>query len=256
MSGGLHVEALDAGYPGRPVLDGVSFVADAGAVTSIIGPNGAGKSTLIKCLAGLLTPTAGQIRLGGSDVTGLGGRERAARIAYVPQADATRFPMTVFDTVLTGRRPYVGWAPGPTDLEAVAGAIERVGIAPLAQRGMHELSGGERQLVGIARAVAQSTDVLLADEPTTYLDLEHQLRVMELLGGLADDGVTVVLTIHDLNHALAVSDRIVVLAHGAVTARGAPGIVDAALVEQVYGVASTVIDHQGTPVVIAQRPVR
>lgn len=253
---GLHVEAVDAGYPGRPVLSGVSFDADAGAVTSIIGPNGAGKSTLIKCLAGLLSPTAGQIRRGDQNVVDLDRRARATMIAYVPQADANRFPMTVFDTVLTGRRPYVGWAPGRADLEVAAAAIERVGIARLAQRGMHELSGGERQLVGIARAVAQATEVLLADEPTTYLDLEHQLRVMELLGGLADDGVTVVLTIHDLNHALAASDRVVVLDHGTVTARGRPDIVDAELVEQVYGVSSTVIDHDGIPVVIARRPTR
>ncbi len=252
----LRADGIVAGYPGHPVLHDVTLAAEAGRVTSIIGPNGAGKSTLVKCLAGLLVPDAGRVTVGAHAVADLDRRARATTIAYVPQADATRFPMTVFDTVLLGRRPYLGWVPADEDVHRVAAAIDRVGIGALSQRGMHELSGGERQLVGLAKAIAQGTDVLLVDEPTTYLDLEHQLRVIGLLGDLAADGVTVVMTIHDLNHALAASDRIVVLDHGRVTAAGSPGIVDAGLVERVYGVACEVIDHDGIPIVIARRPIR
>ncbi len=252
----LTAQAVHFAYRRRTVLHDVDLSAQPGRVLSILGPNGAGKTTLLKCLNGLLRPSAGRVLLGDRPLGEYRRRERSAAMAYVPQAEPSRFPMRVFDAVLLGRRPYLGWTPRRADLEAVAHTIDMVGIDHLAQRDMHELSGGERQKVGIAKAIAQDPDVLLLDEPTTYLDLEHQLNVLQILAGLAEKRrVTVVMTIHDLNHALAASDDIVVMKQGRIVASGAPSCVDPELVAEVYGVHCDVITHRGRPIVVPRTEI-
>lgn len=249
----LHAQDIHFSYRGRKVLHGITTTAEPGQILSIIGPNGAGKTTLLKCLNGLLKPTTGHVSIGDRALHDLGRRERAAIMAYVPQAEPSRFPMKVFDAVLLGRRPYLGWAPRRADLDAVAETLDMVGISHLAQRDMTELSGGERQKVGIAKAITQEPEILLLDEPTTYLDLEHQLNVMQILTTLAQERhVTVVMTIHDLNHALATSDNILVMKNGTVVAAGPPSVVDTNLVADVYRVQCDVITHNGQPIVIPQ----
>lgn len=247
----LIAQAVHFAYRHRTVLHDIDLAARPGRVLSIIGPNGAGKTTLLKCLNGLLRPSSGRVLLGDRPLEEYRRRERSATMAYVPQAEPSRFPMRVFDAVMLGRRPYLGWTPRRTDLEVVAHTIDTVGIGHLAQRDMHELSGGERQKVGIAKAIAQDPEVLLLDEPTTYLDLEHQLNVLRIITELAEKRrVTVVMTIHDLNHALAASDDMVVMKRGKVVASGEPSCVDPDLVAEVYGVHCDVITHRGRPIVV------
>lgn len=244
------VEGLDAGFGRRRVLHDISLNVESGQVVSIVGPNGAGKTTLLRCIGGLLEPQRGQIRVAGRRIAGLQPQQRARLIAYVPQAEPSRFPITVFDTVLLGRRPYFGWRPGPTDIRTAAQAIHVVDLDDLAHRPMDELSGGERQRVAIARAIAQEPDVLVLDEPTTYLDLHHQLLALEMVTGLAPTrGTTVVMTMHDLNLAVRFSDTVVVLDRGNIAASGSPEVLDRRLLREVYGVECAITTVDGRPTI-------
>src|SRR5690606_30171519 len=206
-------------------------------------------TTLLRCLNGLSQPDRGAVTLDARPLAEYKRAERARILAYVPQAEPARFPVTVFDAVPMGRRPYLGWQPRRSDLNKVAQTIERAGLQHLAGRQMHQLSGGERQKVAIAKAIAQDPRVLLLDEPTTYLDLEHQLAVVGLLRSLASEGVTVIMTIHDLNLALAGSDQIVVMQGGRISLQGPPGALTPEVVESTYNVPCSIIKHEGTPVV-------
>jgi iron complex transport system ATP-binding protein len=192
------------------VFRGVSFGLSRGTVTSVLGPNGRGKTTLVRCAAGLLTPQEGRIF-------------RSAPTGFVPQARGTTFAYPVREMVVMGRASHVGVfaAPGRRDQRAAEEAMERVGIADLADRPFPALSGGEQQLVLVARAVASGHPVMVLDEPATGLDLRNQAVVLDLVRSLADDGLTVLLTTHHPDHALAVSDR-VVLMRGSLDVRYGP----------------------------------
>lgn len=247
----LAADRIGFGYRDHGVLDGISLAAGPGRVMTVLGPNGAGKTTLLKCLNGLLKPSVGRVTLDGVPLAALARRQRASLMAYVPQAESLQFPISVFDAVLLGRRPHMGWAPRRSDLAIVGEAIERVGIAALAHRDARRLSGGELQLVAVAKAIAQQPRVLLLDEPTAHLDLRHQQRVLRLVRHVADAlNVTVVQSIHDINHALAVSDEVAVLSAGSMVATGGPECIDAALVDKVYRVSCDVIDHDGRRLVV------
>ncbi|MFD3333749.1 ABC transporter ATP-binding protein [Streptomyces sp. NPDC058700] len=225
QSVGIHVEGVHFGYPARPVLRGVDMSVRPGELTALIGLNGCGKSTLLRLVAGLLRPGRGRVRLGGDDLAGLSRRATAARVALLHQSAPAVPGMTVRHLVRQGR--YA--ARGPLgmlregDDPVVRRALRDVGVEEWADRDVDALSGGERQRVRLAMALAQDTGVLLLDEPTTYLDLHHQLDVMRTVVRLREErGLTVVMVLHDLAHAARFAERIVALRDGRVVADGAP----------------------------------
>lgn len=231
---------------GRTIIDGVDATPPAGALTALIGPNGAGKSTLLHLIAAIERADAGELVLDGRSLPSLRRRERARLVALAEQQSEVDAQLTVEASVLLGRTPHLGVfaAPGPRDLAVVAEALEAVGATSLAQRPLGSLSGGERQRVVLARALVQEPQLLLVDEPTNHLDLAAQLRALELLAELARGGLTVVAALHDLSHAAAYADHVVVLARGRVVTAGAPTeVLTAELVHEVYGVRAEVIEH-------------
>jgi iron complex transport system ATP-binding protein len=252
----LCASKLCFAYPGRPVLEDVSLTLHPGEVLAVLGPNGAGKSTLLRCLAGALVPSG---RAGGSGAVALSGRaladfpatKRARLLAYVPQHIPPRLPFTVFETVLMGRRPYLSWRPRPEDLDAVWRALGRLGLTELAEREYGEISGGQRQKVALARALAQESRLLVMDEPTSSLDLKHQLEVMALLRQLAEEeGRGVALAMHDLNLAARHATRTLLLRHGRVFAEGRPeDVLTESAIREVFGVEVLRVDSGPCPMV-------
>ncbi|MEE1756613.1 ABC transporter ATP-binding protein [Streptomyces sp. SP18CS02] len=243
-AGAIRVEGVRFGYPGREVLAGVDLRIGAGELVALVGLNGCGKSTLLRLCAGLLRPDAGRVLLGGDDLGRLSRRAAARRVALLHQSAPGVPGMTVRQLVRQGR--YA--ARGPLGMlrdgdDAVcARAMADVGVAQWADRPVDALSGGERQRVRLAMALAQDTRVLLLDEPTTYLDLRHQLEVMQTVVRLRDErGPTVVMVLHDLGHAARFADRVVALRAGRVAADGPPAeVVTPALLADVLGVAGRV----------------
>ncbi len=221
----------------------------------VVGPNGAGKTTLLRLLAGLLRPTRGEILLDGRPCRSLSRRQLARRIAYVPQLRPHRVPLTVEEVVLLGRYPYLSaWqiAPGPGDFAAVAEALAMVGIEPLRERRLDELSGGERQAVYIAAALAQQSEILILDEPTTHLDPSHQRDTAALLLRLQrQGGRTFVVATHDLNFASMVADRILALARGRTLACDRPAaILRPEVLGELFGAPFAVVRGGERPVTL------
>lgn len=251
----LRARGLRFAYPDREVLCGVSLDLAPGSVLAVLGPNGAGKSTLLRCLAGALRPE-GRVELDGRPLADIPPAARARLMAYVPQHIAPRLPFTVFEAVLMGRRPYLSWRPRAEDLDAAWLALERLGLAELAGREFSELSGGQRQKAALARALAQDSRLLIMDEPTSSLDLRHQLEVMALLRELAEtEGRGVALAVHDLNLAARHADRVLLLRAGRVFAQGAPedALTPEALA-QVFGVEVRRVDSGPCPMFLPIAP--
>jgi iron complex transport system ATP-binding protein len=234
--------ALDVtvAYGERTVLDGASLVVEPGERVALVGPNGAGKSSLLRAMTGVLAPRAGAVRLAGERIEGIDRKALARAIGVVPELVELPFAMPVEEVVALGRLPHEPPLTGPRrrDLQAVDGAIERVGIEALRRRDVRELSMGERQLVFIAVAVAQAAPILVLDEPTAHLDIRHQVDVMELLAELnRRDGTTVIAVLHDLALAAHFFPRIAVLDAGRVVADGPPAdTLDAGRIRAVFGV--------------------
>ncbi|WP_256298193.1 ABC transporter ATP-binding protein [Haloarchaeobius salinus] len=223
----LTGDELVIGYPGtdEPVLDGESMVATPGAVTALVGPNGSGKSTLLKGLASQLEPTDGSVLLDGREVKSLGTKEMAKKLGLLSQESTSPGSISVEELVFHGRYPHRGFFETVTaeDERAVDRAIELAGVGHLRDRQVGSLSGGQKQLVWIAMVLAQETDVLLLDEPTTFLDLHHQLEVMEIIETLRDESdITVVVVLHDIEQAARLADRMVALKDGEIQVRGTP----------------------------------
>lgn len=220
----IETRDLAFAYGTVPVLDGVSFQARAGEFVALVGPNGSGKSTLLKLLLGLLPPSRGETKLAGVPLSELNRRTIARKAALVPQETDAGFSFSVREVVGMGRTPYLGrFRPeSDEDLKAIAWALAQTETEALAERPFSELSGGERQRVMIARAVAQQTPVLLLDEPTANLDVEHQLETLQLVRGLAKEGRCAVAAIHDLSLAARFCDRLLFLAGGRIVADGPP----------------------------------
>ena len=235
----IRARDIHFAYRGRPVLTGATVSLASGELVSLLGANGAGKSTLLKVLLGLLRPAAGSVTLDGRALTELGRRPLAQRVAYVPQVHAAPFPYSVREVVLMGRLPGNGLfkAPGAADKAVAERVIEHLGIGRLADRPYTEISGGERQLVLIARALAQDAQLLVMDEPMAGLDFGHQLRLLERLQGLVEEGYGVLMTTHDPDQALSGSDRVAMLVDGRIVADGRAGdVLTADAIERLYGV--------------------
>lgn len=221
----LDVSAVTYRYPGGAGVAGITFQVAAGETVGIVGPNSAGKTTLLHLLCKVLTPTVGRILLEGHDLSRLSHLALARRVAVIPQEFAVAFPFQVAEVVMMGRYPHAGlggWG-GDRDRAVAWAALEATGIANLASRRVDEISGGERQLVSLARALAQEPAILLLDEPTAHLDLKHRRAVVAILGAhhRARGGTTVLIS-HDLNLAAEVCDRLVLLARGQLRACGRP----------------------------------
>lgn len=233
----LEGRDLTIGYRSRVVGRGLDVALVEGEVLALLGPNGGGKTTLLKTLLGLIPPLGGEIRLGGEPLDRFGVRERARRLAYVPQVHAGLFAFTVEELVLMGRSAHHGVLepPGPRDRAVAAAAIERLGIAHLAARPYTEVSGGEWQLALIARALAQEPRAVLLDEPTASLDFGNQGKVMREIRALADGGLAVVFTTHDPNQALRFADRAMLIRDGRTLAAGpAPEVLNAESLRALY----------------------
>ncbi len=239
----LAAEGLAIGHGRVRVAGGISLSAGPGEVLCLLGPNGSGKTTLFRTLLGLIPALEGEVTLGGDPAGRLSRAEIARRVAFVPQAHLPVFPFPAREVVLMGRSARLGAfaQPGPADREIAAEAMERIGIADLAERDYTRLSGGQRQLVLIARALAQEAPLLVMDEPTASLDFGNQARVLGEIAALAGRNLGVVLSTHDPDHALALGTRVVVLHEGAIAAEGAPGeVLTAELLTRVYGVPVSV----------------
>jgi len=259
VSGGLKlvkisIKGLTFNYNSHKILDDLNVALDDSEILSLVGPNGSGKTTLIKCIDRILKPK-GSILLDGKEVECMSRQEVAKLIGYVPQSSSTPLATTVFDTVLMGRRPHISWRVDDADLDKVAEVLERLHLENLAMRDFAQLSGGQKQKVLIARALAQEPAVLLLDEPTSNLDMKHQLEVMETISGLVKEKkISAVMAIHDLNLASRFSDKLVMLKDGKVYAAGEPrALLNESNIGKVYGVEAIIMNALGRPYIVPLR---
>jgi|AntRauTorckE6833_2_1112554.scaffolds.fasta_scaffold00399_23 iron complex transport system ATP-binding protein len=250
----IRVDDLSVSLGDTPVLDDVSMAVDDGELVGLVGANGAGKTTLLRVLSGVLAPDSGVVTVGGDAVGSLGARERSRRIAVVPQDTTLNFDFSVRDVVAMGRTPHRGRfeRASSEDADAVESAMERTTVTEFADTSIRAVSGGERQRVVLARALAQEAPVLLLDEPTASLDVNHQIRTLDLVADLVAEGRTAVAAIHDLSLAARYCDRLVVLADGDVVASGPPErVLDRSTVGDAFDADAAVVADPitGTPAV-------
>ncbi len=246
----LVIEDLSFQYPGRKVLNNISLSLGKGECLSILGTNGVGKSTLLKCINRILKQQSGKVIVMGEDVRGLSGNDLAKRIGYVSQRNTFSLS-SVFDAVLLGRKPYIKWEVTKQDLEIVHNVMKSLGLEDFALRNVDELSGGEAQKVAIARALAQQSDVLLFDEPTSNLDLKNQLEVISIIKNIVKERqISAIVTMHDLNMAFRFADKFIFLKRGKIFDAGDIRIVTEENIRSVYGVPVEIRFHNDIPVVI------
>jgi iron-siderophore transport system ATP-binding protein len=255
----LAAKALTVGYQRTPVIDKLDVAIPDSSFTVIVGANGCGKSTLLRSLARMLTPSGGAVYLDGSPIRSLPPKQVARQLGLLPQGPVAPDGITVLDLVSRGRHPHQGvlrrWS--AEDERAVRDAMEATDTTELADAYVDELSGGQRQRVWLAMALAQQTGILLLDEPTTFLDLAHQVEVLNLCARLHAGGRTMVAVLHDLNLACRYAEHLIAMRDGRIAAMGRPSdIVTAELIEEVFGLACRVIDdpETGTPLVIPLAP--
>ncbi|MFC9756389.1 ABC transporter ATP-binding protein [Streptomyces sp. NPDC056921] len=241
----LAARGVTVGYGGRTVIDALDVAIPSGVITTIIGPNGCGKSTLLRTLTRLLKPSGGTVVLDGEDIGRLRTRDVARKLGLLPQSPVAPEGLTVADLVARGRHPHQSWLRqwSSDDAGVVERALAMTGVSELADRPVDSLSGGQRQRVWISMTLAQGTDLLLLDEPTTYLDLAHAIDVLDLVDDLHESGCTVVMVLHDLNLAARYSDNLIVMREGSVLAQGHPReVITAGLLREAFGLHATVID--------------
>ncbi|WP_078857556.1 ABC transporter ATP-binding protein [Streptomyces sp. NRRL F-4474] len=241
----LAARGITVGYGGRIVIDGLDVSVPPRVITTIIGANGCGKSTLLRTLSRLLKPVRGSVVLDGDDIARLRTRDVAKKLGLLPQAPVAPEGLTVADLVARGRHPHQSWLRqwSSDDAAVVERALAMTGVSDLADRPVDALSGGQRQRVWISMTLAQGTDLLLLDEPTTYLDLAHAIDVLDLVDDLHESGCTVVLVLHDLNLATRYSDNLIVMKAGAILAQGHPrDVITADLLREAFGLRAEVIE--------------
>lgn len=248
----LQVEDISFSYSGFRALNRISFEAGPGDMLAIIGQNGSGKSTLLKCLTRILKTETGKIKLDGTFLDTIPARRLSRLLAYIPQTEETQHGIHVFDAVLLGRKPYIHSRPSAEDLGRVAALLKRLDLEAIAMRRLNTLSGGQQQRVFIARALAQEPALLLLDEPVANLDLNHQMKVMRLLQQLAREGMTVILTIHDLNLAARFCNKALMLKQGNVFASGLQSVYTPENISKLYDMEVEVLRHKDTICIIPQ----
>ena len=241
----LIAENLSLGYGDRVIVDNLDLEVRTGVITTVIGPNGCGKSTLLRALGRLLRPRNGSVLLDGKAIGSMRTKDVARTLGMLPQAPLAPEGLTVADLVARGRHPHQSWLRqwSSDDEGEVAEALALTGVSDLADRPVDQLSGGQRQRAWISMALAQGTDILLLDEPTTYLDLAHSIEVLDLVDRMHEElGRTVVMVLHDLNLAIRYSDQLIVMRDGTIVAAGAPkDIISAELLLEVFGLEAAVI---------------
>lgn len=251
----LEADKLSAGYGKRTVFREISFSVPQGEIFTILGPNGSGKSTLLKCLGGILEPLSGHALIQGESATTLPSALRARRLAFVSQSENTAFALSVEEIVLTGRAAHLGMfkKPGAKDRGLARQALEMIGIGHLAERSFAELSGGERQLARIARALAQQSPILLLDEPTAHLDPAHQMQVLKAIFALVAERRTLVMTSHQPEHALTCGGSALLLGReGSISFGPVNEVVNEANLTRLYDIPFKLIETQSGRVVAAE----
>lgn len=241
----LEVKDLTFSYGKQTVLQRLSFTAQKGSLIAVLGPNGAGKSTLFRCLLGFLKPQAGEILISGKTIEPYRRRKMASMFAYIPQSAEPIFNYTVLDTVLMGTTGTLNMlqCPGKREQEAALQALQRLGIAHLAQRGIGQISGGERQLAFIARAIVQNAEILIMDEPTANLDFGNQQRVLKQILSLSDRGYTVLMSTHNPEHALRYASHVLALKNGEIAANGlTTKALTSDLIYKLYGIQTSIVE--------------
>lgn len=254
---GLSIKNAGVRIDGRWLVQGASFDVEPGAVTTLVGPNGSGKSTILRLLSGLWQATEGCVELDGTPLRKMRRRDVARRLSFVPQDTGIDFGFSVQEVVEMGRHPHRGRFESfeDSDRRSVARALEQADVAELAARPVNELSGGERQRVLIARSLATEAEILLLDEPTSNLDIDHGLEVLTLLRRLANEGKSVVVALHDLNAVMRFADRAIVLDGGRISVEGPPAeVLTEGSVAAVFGVRLERLQRQdGSPVLVFHR---
>lgn len=252
----LEIKEVHFNYGSISALENVTIKVERGEIVSLVGPNGSGKTTLLKCINKILKPKKGTILVQGVDVRKKSFKELAKFIGYIPQSTPASFPLSVFDVVLLGRKPYVNWGVSDRDKEIVSEMLDAMGLKDLALRMIDELSGGEKQKVILARALAQEPEVLLLDEPTSNLDLRHQLEILNLVSGMVKEkGLSAIMAIHDLNLASRFSDKVVMLKEGKIYAAGEVELVlTQENIKETYRVEVMINNDSGRPHIIALSP--
>ena len=249
----MEIKHLSYHYKGYPqVLNDVSFDIEPGKFLAILGNNGVGKSTLLKCFNHILKPDAGEVLLEGNNLLKMSGREVAKQVAFVSQSVPST-QMTVHDVVMLGRRPYMKWGFTPEDHAIVHEAMDRMGLNAMRGRFLGQLSGGEKQKVMLARALAQQPKALLLDEPTSALDIQNQYQVLKIVRNICHkDNMVAVVVIHDLNLALRFCDQFLLLKDGKVYRHGDRSILDSTALKEVYGVDAKVVEIEGRHMVLVE----
>lgn len=248
----VRAENLNFAYEENLILKDIALHIPPNQVSTIIGTNGIGKSTLLRCLANIYQPQSGAIYLNGKDIAAFTATELARELGYVPQVQSDVFPLTVYEAILLGRKPYIRWSVRSRDLAVVDAIVERFNLGEFSERKISTLSGGERQKVALARALAQEPSMLFLDEPTSNLDLAHQLELMELVVELTSTlGSTVVMVLHDLNLAARFSDQVFLLDKSGVYAHGTPkSVLTSENIAAVYSVEVEVLSTPYGPYIV------
>ncbi|MDP8218025.1 MAG: ABC transporter ATP-binding protein [Candidatus Theseobacter exili] len=253
----LKLRSVEFEYPSISVLKNISFELNSQETLAIVGKNGAGKSTLIKCINRILEYEKGKILLDEQEVAKMKRKDIAKRIAYLPQKSSYTFPIVVFDVVLMGRYPHLSGGNNKENEKRVWEILKILNLESLALRNFGEISAGQQQKVLIARAIVQEADLLLFDEPTSNLDLRHQLEVMEIIKKIVrEKSISAIVAIHDLNLAARYSDNAIMLNNGVIFALGTPfSVFTSENIAEVYGVEALVTEKEGIPNIIPQRPI-
>ncbi|MHC1630868.1 MAG: ABC transporter ATP-binding protein [Methanotrichaceae archaeon] len=252
----ISIKDLSFSYGNNKILDNVNIEVGDSEVLSLVGPNGSGKTTLIKCIDHILKPK-GSIFLGGRNIESMSRQEVAKYTGYVPQSSSGVISTTVFDTILMGRKPHMSWRVGDEDIDRVVDVMKLLHVEQFALKDFNELSGGQKQRVLIARALCQEPEVLLLDEPTSNLDVKHQLEVMDTAHTLVKKtSVSVVMAIHDLNLAAKYSDTLVMLRNGKIHDKGDPNtLLTQDNIKALFGIEAKVMNNLDWPYVVPMRPI-
>lgn len=248
----LKIEHIDFAYNGENVLANISTLIEKGDFIALVGPNGSGKSTFIKCLNRILTPQRGTIYLHEQNIADISFNDLAKEMAYVPQNDQRSMGLTVFDYILTGRKPYIHWKPAEKDLKKVAEVIKALHIEAIAMKDINKLSGGQSQMISIARAIVQEPDILLLDEPTASLDIKHQIEIMELLKKYSAEGISIVIALHDINTALRYANKFIMLKDKSVFAEGGNEIINKDTIEELYNIKVNLVQQDNSIFVVPE----